>query len=315
MALVKGQQYTPAQIYQEDPGYLQKTNPALYSQFVQQVGQPTAGLVNTQTSTAATAANIPGDKARSDVATQTAPAQVTSINSDAVVAQQKANAAKFLADVTNNFGKARKDNGGKVPAPYYNEVKGEAGQFGIDSPSFDNAFRANNVDTNKEIQYNTEQGVTAQENYGQLKRNLETAIDSFTSVPADQRKAVQAGQGKLLDNPYLAMTLAPQAASYENARTSLSAQLSNLAGGGSGSGLRISQAELDRWGNLLPSSKYSDSQNAKNIRILNDELKAKFNTSDGLGSKYFGGSPAQNPAIQKILSPNGVSQQSQGAWQ
>jgi hypothetical protein len=313
MALQKGQQYTPAQIYAEDPNWLKTNNPSLYAQFTSQVGQPAASLQNTQAST-------PGITANSAVDSATVGSKVSSINSDAVVAAQKANAAKFLTDVTNNFAKAAKDNGGKVPPQYYNEVKGEAGQFGIDSPTFDSSFRANYVDPSKEIQYNTEQGNQIQNDYSTLKRQIQATIDNFTSIPVDQKQAALTGQDQVIGNQRLSNIIAPDAASYENSRNGFSAQLSALAGGGSGSGLRISQTELNRWGNLLPSTKNSDAANAKNIAILDSELRAKFNIPKGLDSNYYpgNGSGVQNPQIQGILnagSSQPASAPQTGVWQ
>ncbi len=289
----------------------------MYGQFTSQVGQPAAGLQNTQASTTNTQASTPGIISNSAVDTATVPSKISTINSDAVVAQQKADAAQFLTDTANNFATAAKNNGGKVPPQYYNEVKGEAGQFGIDSPSFDGAFRVSYVDPSQEIKYNTEQGNQVQNDYATLKRQIQATIDNFTSIPTDQKQIALSGQDSVLGNKRLSNILTPDATSYENSRNGFSAQLSNLAGGGAGSGLRISQAELDRWGNLLPSTKNSDAQNAKNIAIINSELKAKFNIDKGLDSNYYPGNGSQNPQIQGILNAGGAqpSPTQTGAWQ
>lgn len=86
MALVKGQQYTPAQIYQEDPGYLQRTNPALYSQFTQQIGQPTSTLQGSQLSNQKAATELPAVQAQSQAATTDIP--LPSISTAPPVKQQ-----------------------------------------------------------------------------------------------------------------------------------------------------------------------------------------------------------------------------------
>lgn len=58
--------YVPLdQAIQQNPDYVKQNYPQVYSQYLQQVQQPTAQLGQTQTSTAATAAEIPGIQASS----------------------------------------------------------------------------------------------------------------------------------------------------------------------------------------------------------------------------------------------------------
>lgn len=73
---------------------------------------------------------------------------------------------------------------------------------------------------------------------------------------------------------------------YEQQRQGLSVALKDISGAGAGSGVRVTQAELDKWANLLPKVNETYENNRKNIISLDNNLKAKFH-GKGLDSSYL----------------------------
>lgn len=87
---------------------------------------------------------------------------------------------------------------------------------------------------------------------------------------------------------------------YEKQRLGLATALKDISGAGAGSGVRVTQTELNNWAQLLPSPKNTESVNKNNIISLDKNLKAKFH-GQGLDSQY--------------LAQFGISTGGKGGWQ
>lgn len=253
---------------------LQSTDPWLYSKYVGNVGQPQASLQQTQ-------AGIPGVVAESSLRT-----------TEAQGVDAMKNAATAL--------KMAQDKEGKVSPEIYNTIKNNTVGATIPSEQFDKAFESQYVDPTKPIEYNTTKGFEAKSAFGEIRRQVHAQIDAYNSIPEDQKGLISksAVEGVPLIGQQLQQLLAPQALEYEKNIGGLSAQLRELAGG---AGIRVSQTELDRWANLLPSPRKTEIQNGKDLQILDSQIKAAFNTDIGIDPKY--------------LSSNNMQQSSQRSGQ
>lgn len=247
-----------------------QANPLLNSLLAPYL-QAGAGLAQTQASTTNTQLAAPGIAAQSqsDIANMAA-------------AKQNADRVNFVNQTQQQFD-AAKQQGGYVDPRTYNSTKAKAASLGIEGDNFDKLYQQDYTDPNN-ITYNTAEGRANQQAYGEIKRQTQGLLDQYNSIPDSQKGPAKSFFEQL--GP-LGGYLAPQATSYENAAAGLSAQLKGLVGGGQGSGLRVTQTELDRWQSLLPSPRNTEAQNQKNIQILDSELKNTFNTPVGLDSKYL----------------------------
>lgn len=283
-------------------------NPNQLKQWTQGITLPGQAVESGQIGIQQQQAQLPGQTAQSNVAVATQQPKIQTANSDAIIANQRAEAAQFIKDVTNNFAKAKKDNNGVVPPQYYNEVKGESGQFGIDSAGFDGAFHDSNVDTKHEINYDTAAGASDRQLYNQTKLGLQSQIEGYNSIPADQKGLFSKSIFTNIPGP-LKQVLAPQAAEYIDQLSGLSTKLGGIAGTDKGTGsLRITQTELNNWSTLMPSPTKTNAQNAYDITQLNRLLESKFGKGNGLDPQYKS-MFSKNSSIQ---SPQPTSQ---GVWQ
>lgn len=191
--------------------------------------------------------------------------------------------AKFISDAQAQLSKAK----GKkqyVDPQTYNTLKQQFAATGGDANAFDSKFANNYTDPNN-MNYNTDNGLAARQAYTVTKKGFQTTLDQYNSIPADQKGIFS--KAELSHIPVLGALLAPHATEYENARKGLAAQLASTVGGGQGTGLRISQTELDQWGNLLPSPLKTKTQNNIDLTQLNKRLEAKFGPGAGLDSHYL----------------------------
>lgn len=166
----------------------------------------------------------------------------------------------------------------------YNNLKGQFVATGGNEGDFDAKFNQY-TDPTKVINYNTPEGRANQEAYGKITRQLQAQLDQYHAIPGDQKTLLS--KGVVADVPILGQLVAPQAASYENNRKALAGQLSSLVGGGEGSGLRVSNADMDRWAKLLPSTMNTASVNNQNLQSLDKQIKAAFNVPTGIQQHYL----------------------------
>ena len=284
------------------PEQLQTTDPWLYSKYLTNVAQPAAGLQSTQTSTAATAQNI-------------------------ATGQQQLNQNQFMSNTQDLFAKSKQQNG-YVDPNLYNTTQQAASKYNITSDAFDKAF-GNYTDPNS-INYNTASGRTNQSALGDVQRQMGAILDAYNQIPQDQR-GVTGKAGIAVQNPAVGLTSdpvdyvksllegsntylqknAPEAASYLTTKTGLAAQLKDIVGAGSGSGVRVTQTELNNWQNLLPDPTNSDAVNQDHLVQLDNLIKAKFNTPTGLPSQYL---PHTNTPAPTQGSGNPIIDLLQGAY-
>lgn len=213
---------------------------------------------------------------------QTAPAQVATANSDAVIAQQKANQAQFLKDVQNNFSTAAKSGtgkkfGGKVPPQYYNEVKSEAGQFGIDSADFDKKFQESFVNPNN-IMYDTEDNISTRSNLPLIAQ----VIKSYQALPDNQvGPTIHDAASKVAQLPIIGKSLAQNMLHQANAHDSMlnanAATIKSVINQQSSGGYPLRNLiELGNMVNFLPASTDNPKQAQDKVGQLNDFLKNKY---------------------------------------
>ncbi len=86
----------------------------------------------------------------------------------------------------------------------------------------------------------------------------------------------------------LAMNPLGAGSNYEKQRRGLVVALKDVAGAGAGSGVRVTNAEIQGWMNLLPSPGDTSENAKKNILSLDKQLRSKFGT--GLDPEYIGAS-------------------------
>lgn len=101
----------------------------------------------------------------------------------------------------------------------------------------------------------------------------------------------------LTNNPYGA------GHTYEQQRKGLVIALKDLAGAGTGSGVRITNAEIKTWSDLLPSPRDTDNQVKTKLQSLNKQLTQKF--GKGLDPEYVGGAQAGNKGTVVMTGPKG----------
>lgn len=266
-------------------------NPTDSAQFMQNwmnaykagVQQPVAQLQQTQAETGA---------ARASAAAASEAAQNTALQ-----IQQK--------QLFNTYGqqmqKAADPKTGIVPPQVYNAIKNQAvgAGVGITADQFDSQFEHAYADPTS-IDYNTSTGFANRNAQGEIKRQIQAQLDQFNQVPDWQKGPAKSFFEQL--GP-AGQYFAPEATAYENSTQGLAAQLKGLV---AGTGLRVTQAELDRWASLLPSPRNSDAVNNKNLQILDAQLKATFNTPEGLDPKYLPQTEATTSQPQAVSTGSDV---------
>lgn len=232
--------------------------------------QPTAQLAETQASAGA------------------AGASAANSMSEVQARNQELKQQQFMIDTQKLFS-ANKDKSGHVKPETYNNQKELAGGLAIAGPAFDSAFKQGGfVDPKKEIFYNTQEGLDAQAQMDQVKRQVQSRLDAYNAIPKGQKGFLSSAQ---IDNiPFinvLAPVVAPHAITYDNNQKGFSAQLKGLAGAGSGSGVRANEVELGNWANFLPRASDTQTQVNDKISQLNNAIKAQYNVPQGLDTQYL----------------------------
>jgi hypothetical protein len=246
---------------------LQQADPMRYKAWVEAAQQPAAQLQETQAAAGA------------------AGASAANSESEIKAREQELAQHQFLQDTQKLF-TAKKDKGGYVDPDLFNKTKQLATHIGIGGDAFDSVFaKAGYVNPTKIINYNTAEGMANQQAYNEIKRQIQAQIDKYNSIPGAQKGLFSTAQIEKI--PFLGQLLAPDAVSYEKSREGLSAQLKGIAGAGAGSGVRVSNTELERWANLIPSATDAPTVAHKNIQTIDSQLKATFNTPQGLDSHYL----------------------------
>lgn len=114
------------------------------------------------------------------------------------------------------------------------------------------------------------------------KSQIQAIIDQFQSVPKSQIGILGGAIEKV---PLLGQVVAPAATEYESQRAAISPILKDLSGAGLGSGVRVTQAEINNWVKELPSVHKTAEQNRIDIQRLNTRLKAALGV--GLDQQYL----------------------------
>lgn len=114
----------------------------------------------------------------------------------------------------------------------------------------------------------------------QTKTSLQDLLSSYLAIPDSQKgranPLTMAGGIPLIGKGIEGFT-APDAQNYVNQVRALAATVSPVAGGGEGTGLRTTAPELAGWSNLLPNPGASASVNQNNVKLLDEQMRGKFN--------------------------------------
>lgn len=135
--------------------------------------------------------------------------------------------------------------------------------------------------------------------YGKVKSSIQNQLDTYKSLPTYDK-----GQFANVNNIPFIQGLT-QGGEYEKQKQALGATLKEVAGAGGGSGVRITQSELNNWANLLPGIHKSDAQNKQDITLLDKQLKSSF--GQGLDPEYlqqFNAVPGKTPAQSVSSGPS-----------
>lgn len=242
------------------------------------------------------------------------------------IAQRQVEQQQFQSDTQSLFDQNKGQNG-YVSPDLYNQQKQKAAGLGIQADQFDQSFEHSYTDPTS-IEYNTSTGFANRNAAGEIKRQIQSQIDQYNAIPDNQKGPVKSFLEQI--GP-LGQYLAPEATAYEQSTSGLAAQLKGLIGG---TGLRVTQSELNNWMGLLPSPHDTQEVVNKKLSELNSSIKATFNTQQGLDDKYLPKQAQQNqsnqqaqpqqnlkitgiPAIDNVISNgiNDIKGMAQGAQQ
>lgn len=186
----------------------------------------------------------------------------------------------------------------------------QSGVIGVDSPNIPakyrtgmlqvlqrNNFNPQSVQDIKDKATATKQKATdavkKKEALGVTKGTIQNLLDTFQALPVYDKGPVM---GRVAGaNP------TSQAHEYESQRKAMGAALKDIAGAGAGSGVRVTQAELNAWGNLIPAPYKTPDQNKIDIISLDKQLKQKF--GEGLDPQYlkqFGAGDSQKKSSYSL---------------
>lgn len=116
---------------------------------------------------------------------------------------------------------------------------------------------------------------------GDAKSLIQSTLQNYQNVPADQKGQIEGLKSKV---PVLNGMIAPQATEYEAGLKGEAPALAKVFGG-AGSGLRITQAEINSWAPFFPSVHKTDAQNQADVQKLDTIFKGRF--KEGLDDTYL----------------------------
>lgn len=259
MALTPGQQYSPQQIFQEDPEWLKSNNPALYSQFTKEVGQPEAGLQ--------------GTKLQNQQLQETLPSYVAKSQAEAGITSQEAAKQKAFNDTQSFFNKVM--GGDKKVSPQdYNKAMQDNSKY-MTADEFNSRFQDTYTNPNN-VFYNTPDKIAIREKIPQLTNVIKSYYNLDKSGPNWEKLTQVPGLGDYFKKTQMANEIA-----HDNLLSGTSAEFLKIAGAGQGSTVRGTTAELSNVVNLLPKS--TDSTDTANAKL--DKLDAFMQKTYGTSLK------------------------------
>lgn len=266
MTLVKGQQYTPEQIYKEDPEWLKQNDPNLYSKFVTQVSQPEVQLQGEQLGN--TGRTIANTKANAILLPE-----IKSTVAQSNITQQEADKQKAFNDTQAMFtNSGAQDKNGKVSPQAYNKALENVSKY-MTSDEFNSRFKEPFSNPNN-IAYNTPENIAVRKTlpnianivrsyYGLTKNG--PGWDALTKIP-------------LLGDYFKKVSFNDEIA-HDSLLKGTSAELLKLAGAGSGSTIRGSMPELAQVQGLLPSASDATETAGKKLDKLDSFMQKTYGVS------------------------------------
>lgn len=275
MALVKGQQYTPQEIYAEDPGWLKQNSPQIYENITKGLTLPTQQVQSGQLGIQQQQAQLPGQQAQSNVEVAT---QQPKIQTAIAGAAKETNDAAQLSKIAeaNRYFSTHHGKDGKVSPQDYNKFKQEYAGLNGNAEEFDDKFAQNYVNPNN-IWYDIPDNISVRSSLpalGQLVKsyagleNTGPTWEKLASVPVIKDYLLNGDNAPLKKN-----------AAYASAVQGLTGKLLELAGAGQGSTIRGSMSELNRVAGLLPGPFDSKEKANDKLSELDNLLKSTYGTS------------------------------------
>lgn len=247
---------------------LQQFDPLLYKQYIEGQAQPQAGLQSTQTSTAATGAQIPGIEARSNI--------------EQIAAQGKS----LLKGVNDTFKSASNKNG-YVDPNTYNAQRKLLSALGTNGDDFDKNF-STYVDPEKKVAYDTTEGQGLKQKKTSLINNVmpqaQKLIDEYNGLQYKGPAFSALATNPLA--PYLNM--GGKERNYEMQRQEFIKSLQDTSKTTDFTGLGISKADIDSMVASIPSITDATDQAENKIESFN-----KVNST--LTGKIIGGKKDNTP--------------------
>ena len=290
---------------------LQQFDPLLYKQYLEGQAQPQAGLQQTQTSTAATGAQIPGIQARSSI--------------EQIEAQGKG----LLKGVNDTF-KSASNKGGYVDPGTYNAQRKLLSALGTNGDEFDKNF-STYVDPQKRIEYDTTEGQGLKQKKTSLINNVmpqaQKLIDEYNSLQYKGPAFSALATNKLA--PYL--NIGGKERNYESQREVFIKSLQDTSKTTDFTGLGISKADIDSMVASIPSitdatdqaenkiSNFNDTAQTLTGKLMNNGKKGGDTPKDGGGLLNFLMGGAMNTAqdvgtgIRNIMEQPNLQKQGEQA--
>lgn len=261
MPLTPGQDYTPQQIYQENPEWLKAKYPSLYDAFNKQTqaGQQT---------------QIGGAQAAVDTATINP--KIQTITSDAVKAQNDANIIMARKTITDQFNKVKGDDNYVSPQDY-NAAKQNNSNLLTDAEFEDHFGKYKNPNN---VWYNSPDtnGIRSS------LPGLGVLIKAYSELPKSGPE-----YGFLSKIPgvggYVQQKQLQSEKAYNDLRNAITGKILQTAGAGEGSTIRGSVTELNRVIDMIPQAYDSKETANEKIDLLDKFLQKSYSSSvdDWLG--------------------------------
>lgn len=133
-----------------------------------------------------------------------------------------------------------------------------------------------------------------------IKDTLQSVLSDYQRVPDIQKGVLK---GKAADIPIVGQFVSPEARAHEQGLKGIAPIIKELVAN-AGSGIRVTQSEINNWSNLLPSTGKSDRENWFQIQRLDGLMKSKIGVGfDAEYLKYFENRAKGAPNTESI-QPN-----------
>lgn len=215
---------------------------------------------------------LPAEIAQSNVAVQTAPAQITSANANATVQGLEAKKDNQIAETSAYF-ESQKGADKKVSPSDYNDQLGKFVAAGGTSDEFDNKFQNKYVNPNN-IFYDTPDNIAVRKVLPEVVNIAKSYYGLAKSGPNWEELTKLPVVGD-----YLKKTQFGDEIAHDQLISGLSGEIRNIVGAGQGSGVGRGIQELNNIVGLVPSSSDSKETAQSKLDKLDSFMKSVYGTS------------------------------------